>query len=63
MYNKTLDEMKVFISLHIIFRMKQLPVLRLYWSKDPEVWVEAVQTVMPRNGFDKLVQFLHTDDN
>ena len=33
-YETTLDEMKAFIGLHVLFGIKRLPATRLYWSED-----------------------------
>jgi len=58
----TVQEMKAFFGLHVIFGIHQLPSTRLYWSKDPFLGVESVQKVMLRNRFDKIKQYLHLSD-
>ena len=62
-FNTTLAEVKVFLGLHMLFGMKQLPATRLYWSNDPLIGVTAVQKVMSRNRFDKLLPYLHVNNN
>jgi len=59
----TTEEMKAFVGLHVLFGIKHLPSTRLYWSKDPFLGVPEVQKVMPRNRFDKLLQYLHVNDS
>lgn len=44
-YDTTLDEMKAFIGLHVLFGIKRLPANRLYWSEDPLIGVPFVQKV------------------
>ena len=58
-FETTVDVMKAFFGLHVLFGIKQLPAIRLYWSKDPLIGVPAVQKVMSRNRFDKLSKYLH----
>lgn len=62
-FETTLHEMKVFIGLHVLFGIKQLPATRLYWSKDPLVRVPEVQKIMTRNCFDELSKYLHINNN
>ena len=42
-FDTTLEEVKAFIGLHVLFGIKQLPAFRLYWSNDPLIGVLAVQ--------------------
>ena len=58
-FETTLDAMKVFFGLHVLFGIKQLPATRLYWSKDLLIGVPAAQKVMSRNCFDQLSKYLH----
>lgn len=62
-YDTTLDEMKAFLSLHVLFRIKQLPATRFYWSEDPLISDPLVQKVTLRNRFDKLSQYFHVNNN
>jgi len=59
----SLEEIKVFLGLHVLFGIKQLPSYKLYWSKDPLIGVPAVQKVMSRNRFEKLSQYFHVHNN
>lgn len=62
-YDTTLDEMKAFIGLHVLFGIKRLPANRLYWSEDPLIGVPFVQKVTSRNRFDKLSKYFHVNNN
>ena len=62
-YDTTLDEMKAFLGLHVLFGIKRLPATRLYWSEDPLISVPFVQKVMSRNRFDKLSKYFHVNNN
>ena len=59
----TLEEMKAFLGVHVLFGIKQLPANHLYWSSDPLIGVPSVQKVMSRNRFDKLSQYFHLNNN
>lgn len=62
-YDTTLDEMKAFIGLHVLFGIKRLPANRLNWSEDPLIGIPFVQKVTSRNRFDKLSTYFHLNDN
>lgn len=62
-FETTLDEMKAFIGLHVLFDIKKLPATPLYWSSDPLLGVPEVQKIMSRNRFDKLSKYLHLNNN
>lgn len=46
--DRSLEEIKVFLGLHVLLGIKQLPSYKLYWSKDPLIGVPTVQKVMYR---------------
>lgn len=56
-YATTCEEMRAFVAINILFRIKILPETRLYWSKDSFLGVPAIQKVMPRNR-----QYLHLNN-
>ena len=62
-FDTTLEEIKAFLGLHVLFGIKQLPAIRLHWSNDPLIGVLAVQKVMSRNRFDKLSKYFHLNNN
>lgn len=62
-YETTLEEIKAFLALNILFGIKRLPELKMYWSSEPLLGVVEVQKVMSRNRFDKIRQYLHLNDN
>lgn len=53
-YDTTLEEMKAFLTLNILFGIKSLPKTKMYWSTDPLLGVIEVQKVMLRKRFDKI---------
>ena len=62
-FDTTLEEIKAFLGLHVLFGIKQLPAIRLYWNNDPLIGVLAVQKVMSRSRFDKLSKYFHLNSN
>lgn len=62
-FDTTVEEMKAFLGLNILFGIKSLPEIKLYWSKDPLLGVIEFQKVMSRNRFDKIRQYLHLNVN
>ena len=62
-FDTSLTELKAFLGLHVLFGIKQLPATGLYWSSNPLIGVTAVQKVMSRNQFNKLLQYLHVNNN
>jgi len=62
-YDTTLDEMKAFLGLHVLFGIERLPATRLYWSEDPLIGVPFVKKVTSRNRFDKLSKYFHVNNN
>ena len=52
----------LFLALNIYFGIKSLPELKMYWSTDPLIGVQAVKKVMNRNRFDKISQYHHLKD-
>ena len=59
----SLEEIKVYLGLYVLFGITQLPSYKLYWSKDPLIGVPSVQKVMSRNHFKKLSQYFHVNNN
>ncbi|XP_022801637.1 piggyBac transposable element-derived protein 4-like [Stylophora pistillata] len=59
----TLEEMKAFLGVHVLFGIKQLPANHFYWSSDPLIIVPSVQKVMSRNHFHKLSHYFHLNNN
>ena len=42
-HGMTLEEMKAFLRVHLLFGIKQLPANHLYWSSDPLIGVPFVE--------------------
>ena len=42
-HGMTLEEMKAFLRVHLLFGIKQLPANHLYWSSDPLIGVPSVE--------------------
>ena len=61
-YETTCEEIRAFVALNVLFGIKSLPETRLFWSKNPYLGVPAVQKVMPRNRFEKILQYLHLNN-
>ncbi|GBP05742.1 PiggyBac transposable element-derived protein 4 [Eumeta japonica] len=59
--NKT--EIKQFLGLVLFMGVVKLPKLAYYWSKDKILGQTFPATVMSRNRFELLLQYLHFSDN
>lgn len=59
----TTDEIKAFIVCLIVMGIHQLPALKNYWSSDPFLRVDSVDSVMTANRFKKIVENFHCNDN
>lgn len=62
-YPTTSPEMKAFFGLNIIMGINQLPRIDIYWSENPFVGNEGFKKCMARTRFEKLLQYLHINDN
>ena len=56
------EKVKAFFALNILFGIKQLPEVHLYWSKNQLLGVPEVQKIFPRNQFAKISQYLHLNN-
>lgn len=58
-----LQELQAFIGLNIAMGMLRLPQLRDYWSTNEILATPWFPSVMPRDLFIKILQFLHLVDS
>lgn len=58
----TVCEIQRFLYINIMFGIHQLPELRMYWSSDKMLQVDAVADVLSRNRYLKINQYLHVND-
>ena len=56
----TVKEIKAFLGLAIMMGINSLPQLAMYWSEN--IGNAGVQSVMTKNRFEKLCQYLHFND-
>ena len=56
------EKVKAFFALNILFGIKQLPEVHLYWSKNQLLRVPEVQKIFPWNQFAKISQYLHLNN-
>lgn len=56
-------EIKKFLGLILYMGLVKLPKLAYYWSKDKILGQKFPSTVMSRNRFELLLQYLHFSDN
>ena len=54
-------EMKEFVALSLLFARK--PEIAHHWSTNPHLKGSIFNSVMPRNTFQSILQFLHFADN
>lgn len=57
------DEIKKFFSVVIIMGLVELPHLYLYWSKNPLYHNKFISSVLTRDRFLLILQYLHFNDN
>ena len=55
-------EIRAFLGVNILFGIKQLPEIHLYWSKNLLLGVPEIQKIFSRNRFTKISQYLHLND-
>ena len=58
----TLNEMRAFFGLAIMFGLMNQPRYRTFWSKDPFLGNIAVQRVFSLKRYSKLSEYLHVSD-
>jgi hypothetical protein len=57
------NEMRSFLAILMISGYSTVPRRRMYWQKDDDVHNSAVKSLMARNRFEEIIQFLHVADN
>ena len=62
-YPTTSEEIKAFLGINIIMGIDQKPALTHYWSTDPYLGNQGIQSVMPRERFEALNRYLHLNDS
>ena len=55
----TADEIKAFIGMNIAMGVTDLPEYRDYWSDEPILHDAFISGIMPRQRYEKLVQYFH----
>ena len=60
----TIDEMKAFIGMLILFGIIKLPRLEMFWQNTNEyIGTPGIAGIMSRNRFEQIFRFLHLADN
>ncbi|XP_055710857.1 piggyBac transposable element-derived protein 2-like [Phlebotomus papatasi] len=57
------DELKAFLGINMIMSYHVLPSFKDYWSKDPDIHVPYIASVMTRKRFLEIRNALHFNDN
>ena len=55
----TKQELRAYFGICIIMGINNLPRIAMYWSTDPFIGNTGIQSVMARNCFEELSQYLH----
>ena len=55
----TKQELRAYFGICIIMGINNLPRIAMYWSTDPFIGNTGIQSVMARNRFEELSQYLH----
>ena len=58
-----MEEVKAFIYINFMFGIHKLPGIKLYWSTDSLLQVNAVSDVMSRNRYFVINRYLHLNDS
>ena len=58
----THEELSAYIGIHIIMGIHTLPRITNYWSNDDSLSVQSVKRTMPRERFDKIMQYFCISD-
>ena len=60
----SIDEMKAFVGMLILFRNIKLPRLEIFWQNTNEyIGTPGIADIMSRNRFEQIFRFLHLADN
>ena len=62
-FDITRVEMKQFVALSLLMGIVRKPEIAQYWSTNPLLKGSIFNSVMPRNRFQSILQFLHFADN
>ena len=62
-HDTTRDKMKKFIALSLLIGIVRKPALSDYWSTNPLLKGSVFNSVMARNWYQTILQFLHFADN
>lgn len=59
----TIDDIRKYLYMNIMFGVHWMPDYRLYWNKDNLLRVSAFADVFGRQRFEKIHQYFHLSDN
>lgn len=59
----TSEELRAYFGLCIIMGINSLPRVAMYWSSDSFIGNTGIQSVMTKNRFEAISQFLHFSDS
>lgn len=62
-FTTTNNEMRSFLAILLLSGYSSLPRRRMYWQQEDDVMNVAVSSVMARNRFEEILQYLHVADN
>lgn len=58
----TLEELKAYLGLCVLFGISPMPAYHLYWSKSPYFGNDGVKRVMAKRRYEKINEYLHVSD-
>ena len=56
------DEMKAYLGIRVYMSIVKLPDTQMYWAKDFLFGSFGIAAIMPRDRFDKILQYFHVND-
>lgn len=59
----TTAEVKAYLGVLFLMGVVQLPSYKHYWSSNPFLRQETIASVMPRNRYDEITQYIHLNDS
>ena len=59
----TPQEIRAFIGINMIMGIDRKPSIAHYWSTDPFLGNQGIQSVMPRERFEALCRYIHLNDS
>ena len=62
-FSTDVEEIRAYFGMNLVMGYYVLPLMRDYWSSDPDLSVPFIANVMPRKRFEEIRSLLHFNNN